>query len=83
MVVSTIEHSDVYGGAGGYAILSTATDTNGKVGMSGGYADGLQVATFRIPTPTTSYIIGEISAGGCVGSMLSGDVQACWARAAS
>jgi LPXTG-motif cell wall-anchored protein len=75
VVVSTIEHSDVYGGAGGYAILSTATDTNGKVGMSGGYAG--RIAGGHIQDSNAhnfSYIIGEISAGGYVGSMLSGDV---------
>ena len=77
VVVTTIEHSDVTGGPGGYAVLATGDldNSKGKVGMAGGYAGGIygghiqdsQAANF-------SYIIGEIAAGGYVGEMQPGDV---------
>lgn len=75
VVVTTIEHSDVTGEPGGYAILATGDLDNSKVGMAGGYAGGIygghiqdsQAANF-------SYIIGEIAAGGYVGEMQPGDV---------
>lgn len=77
VVVTTIEHSDVTGGTGGYAVLATGDlgNSKGKVGMAGGYAGGIygghiqdsQAANF-------SYIIGEIAAGGYVGEMQPGDV---------
>lgn len=77
VVVTTIEHSDVTGETGGYAVLATGNldSSNGKVGMAGGYAGGMygghiqdsQVVNF-------SYIIGEIAAGGYVGEMQPGDV---------
>ena len=73
VVVTTIEHSDVTGGPGGYAVLATGDldNSKGKVGMAGGIYGGhiqdSQAVNF-------SYIIGEIAAGGYVGEMQPGDV---------
>ena len=73
VVVTTIEHSDVTGGTGGYAIL--ATGDKGKVGMAGGYAGGIYGGHIQDSQAVNfSYIIGEIAAGGYVGEMQPGDV---------
>ena len=77
VVVTTIEHSDVTGGTGGYAILATGDlgNSNGKVGMSGGYAGGIYGGHIQdCQAINFSYIIGEIAAGGYVGEMQPGDV---------
>ena len=77
VVVTTIEHSDVTGGTGGYAILATGDlgNSNGKVGMSGGYAGGIYGGHIQdCQAVNFSYIIGEIAAGGYVGELEPGDV---------
>lgn len=77
VVVTTIEHSDVTGGTGGYAILATGdlNKGNGKVGMAGGYAGGMYGGHIQDSQAVNfSYIIGEIAAGGYVGEMQPGDV---------
>lgn len=77
VVVTTIEHSDVTGGTGGYAILATGDldKGNGKVGMAGGYAGGMYGGHIQDSQAVNfSYIIGEIAAGGYVGEMQPGDV---------
>lgn len=77
VVVTTIEHSDVTGGPGGYAVLATGDlDNNkGKVGMAGGYAGGIYGGHIQDSQAVNfSYIIGEIAAGGYVGEMQPGDV---------
>lgn len=77
VVVTTIEHSDVTGGTGGYAILATGNldSSNGKVGMAGGYAGGMYGGHIQDSQAVNfSYIIGEIAAGGYVGEMQPGDV---------
>lgn len=75
MVVTTIEHSDVTGGPGGYAILATGDLDKGKVGMAGGYAGGIYGGHIQDSQAVNfSYIIGEIAAGGYVGEMQPGDV---------
>ena len=75
VVVTTIEHSDVTGGPGGYAILATGDLDKGKVGMAGGYAGGMYGGHIQdSQTVNFSYIIGEIAAGGYVGEMQPGDV---------
>lgn len=75
VVVMTIEHSDVTGGPGGYAILATGDLDKGKVGMAGGYAGGMYGGHIQDSQAVNfSYIIGEIAAGGYVGEMQPGDV---------
>lgn len=77
VVVTTIEHSDVTGGTGGYAILATGDldKGKGKVGMAGGYAGGMYGGHIQNSQAVNfSYIIGEIAAGGYVGEMQPGDV---------
>lgn len=77
VVVTTIEHSDVTGGTGGYAILATGVldNSKGKVGMAGGYAGGIYGGHIQDSQAVNfSYIIGEIAAGGYVGEMQPGDV---------
>ena len=77
MVVTTIEHSDVTGGTGGYAVLATGDldNSKGKVGMAGGYAGGIYGGHIQDSQAVNfSYIIGEIAAGGYVGEMQPGDV---------
>lgn len=77
VVVTTIEHSDVTGGTGGYAILATGVldNSKGKVGMAGGYAGGMYGGHIQDSQAVNfSYIIGEIAAGGYVGEMQPGDV---------
>lgn len=75
VVVTTIEHSDVTGGTGGYAILATGDLDKGKVGMAGGYAGGMYGGHIQDSQAVNfSYIIGEIAAGGYVGEMQPGDV---------
>lgn len=75
VVVTTIEHSDVTGGPGGYAILATGDLDKGKVGMAGGYAGGIYGGHIQDSQAVNfSYIIGEIAAGGYVGEMQPGDV---------
>lgn len=75
VVVTTIEHSDVTGGTGGYAVLATGDKGNGKVGMAGGYAGGMYGGHIQDSQAVNfSYIIGEIAAGGYVGEMQPGDV---------
>ena len=81
VVVSTIEHSNVTGSPGGYAVkaswknnASDATldqvsgDAGGFAGkISGGHMQDCNVYNF-------SYIIGQITAGGYVGDMKPGSV---------
>ena len=75
VVVTTIEHSDVTGEPGGYAILATGDLDKGKVGMAGGYAGGMYGGHIQDSQAVNfSYIIGEIAAGGYVGEMQPGDV---------
>lgn len=77
VVATTIEHSDVTGGTGGYAVLATGdlNKGNGKVGMAGGYAGGMYGGHIQDSQAVNfSYIIGEIAAGGYVGEMQPGDV---------
>ena len=72
VVVTTIEHSDVTGGPGGYAILATGDLDKGKVGMAGGYAGGMYGGHIQDSQAVNfSYIIGEIAAGGYVGEAIA------------
>lgn len=76
VVVTTIEHSDVYGMPGGMAILADGTDPDdGKVGKSGGFAGNIYGGHIQNShCKNFSYIIGQEMAGGYVGNMEPGNV---------
>ena len=76
VVASMIEYSDVYGAAGGYAVLASGKDTQtGAIGHAGGYA-GLIAGghTQNSNAYNFSHIIGQICAGGYVGELEPGSV---------
>lgn len=82
VVVSTVEHSSVYGAPGGYAVLASggsangsATDENGDLGHAGGFAGlvlGGQIQDSN--AYNFSHIIGQESAGGYAGTAEPGNV---------
>ena len=74
VVVSTIEHSDVQGAAGGFSVIADGTDSSGKVGMAGGYAGGVFGGHIQNShCKNFYYIIGQEAAGGYVGNMEPGN----------
>lgn len=81
VVVSTIEHSDVTGGPGGFAVkasmVNTASDAskNDVLGDAGGFAGRISGGHIQNSNSYNfSYIIGQITAGGYVGGMEPGSV---------
>ena len=75
VVVTTIEHSDVHGSPGGFAIIADGTDSGNIVGMSGGFAGNISGGHIQDSHSWNfSYIIGEEAAGGYVGNMQPGNV---------
>ena len=81
VVVSTIEHSDVTGGSGGFAIKAswknTASDASEDdvLGDAGGFAGRISGGHIQNSNSYNfSYIIGQITAGGYVGGMEPGSV---------
>lgn len=81
IVVSTIEHSDVTGGIGGYSVLAGTADhrnANNKpdpLGMAGGFAGDIEGGHIQDSSSHEFvYIIGQVSAGGYVGTMQPGAV---------
>ncbi len=73
VVVTTVEHSDVFGGPGGFAVL--ADGSSHTVGKAGGFAGSLSGGHIQDSHANNfSYIIGEEAAGGYVGHMEPGDV---------
>lgn len=81
VVVSTIEHSDVTGGIGGYSVLaSTADHRNANnepdpLGMAGGFAGDIEGGHIQDSSSHEFvYVIGQVSAGGYVGTMQPGAV---------
>lgn len=75
VVVTTVEHSDVYGAAGGYAVRAAAQDGNDLVGHAGGFAGTITGGHIQDShAHNFSHIIGRESAGGYVGEMKPGDV---------
>ncbi|WP_283128695.1 LPXTG cell wall anchor domain-containing protein [Allofournierella massiliensis] len=87
MVVTTIEHSNVTGAAGGYSVLasngvskSSDSGSSGVVGRSpeghaGGFAGIINGGHIQNSNAHNfEYVIGQISAGGYVGEMKPGDV---------
>lgn len=75
VVVTTIEHSDVYGYPGGFAVIADGVDGNNIVGMAGGFAGSIYGGHIQDShSRNFSYIIGEETAGGYVGNMEPGNV---------
>ena len=81
VVVSTIEHSDVTGNVGGFAIKATWKNTasdasvNDILGDAGGFAGKISGRHIQDSNVNNfSYIIGQITAGGYVGDLEPGNV---------
>ena len=81
VVVSTIEHSNVTGGPGGFAVKasmkSTASDASADdvLGDAGGFAGKISGGHIQNSNSYNfSYIIGQITAGGYVGDLQPGSV---------
>lgn len=81
VVVSTIEHSNVTGCPGGYAIRAswknTASDASADdvYGDAGGFAGKISGGHIQdCNAYNFSYVVGQITAGGYVGSMKPGSV---------
>ena len=81
VVVSTIEHSDVTGNTGGFAVQSSLVNTESDaseddiLGNAGGFAG--KIAGGHIQDSNSynfSYIIGQVTAGGYVGDLEPGNV---------
>ncbi len=82
VVVSTIEHSNVYGAPGGFSVLASthvnlhdgAFDEHG-VSYAGGFAARISGGHIQDSSCYNfAYIIGEVAAGGYAGEMVPGDV---------
>ena len=81
VVVSTIEHSNVTGGPGGFAVKAsmknTASDASADdvLGDAGGFAGKISGGHIQNSNSYNfSYIIGQITAGGYVGDLQPGSV---------
>ena len=75
VVVTTIEHSDVQGAGGGFSVIADGTDSNGKVGMSGGYAGAVYGGHIQNShCKNFYYIIGQEMSGGYAGNIEPGNV---------
>ena len=81
VVVSTIEHSNVTGSVGGFAVKAswknTASDAseNDVLGDAGGFAGKISGGHIQDSNANNfSYIIGQITAGGYVGDLEPGNV---------
>ena len=81
VVVSTIEHSNVTGGLGGFAVKAswknTASDASADdvLGDAGGFVGKISGGHIQNSNSNNfSYIIGQITAGGYVGGMEPGSV---------
>ena len=81
VVVSTIEHSDVTGNVGGFAVKATWENTasdasaNDILGDAGGFAGKISGGHIQDSNANNFfYIIGQITAGGYVGDLQPGNV---------
>lgn len=90
VVVSTIEHSDVFGGVGGFAVLSSEASlpagdlgdgsanpgsSKNPVGSAGGFAGEVKGGHIQDSNSYNfSYIVGQVKAGGYAGGIAPGDV---------
>lgn len=75
VMASTVEHSNVYGHAGGFSVLASDTGSFGAVGHAGGFAgkvSGGQIQDCNVDN--FAYIIGQIAAGGYAGEIEPGSV---------
>ena len=75
VMASTVEHSNVYGHAGGFSVLASGTDSFGAVGHAGGFVgkvSGGQIQDCNVDN--FAYIIGQIAAGGYAGEIEPGSV---------
>lgn len=90
VVVSTVEHSDVNGGTGGFAVLATETSlpegdlgdgsadpgsAANPVGSAGGFVGEVKGGHIQDSNSCNfSYIVGQVKAGGYAGGIAPGDV---------
>lgn len=90
VVVSTVEHSDVNGGTGGFAVLATETSLPegdlgdgsadpgseaNPVGSAGGFVGEVKGGHIQDSNSYNfSYVIGQVKAGGYAGGIAPGDV---------
>ena len=75
VVASTVEHSDVEGAAGGFAVLANGKDDTGVIGHAGGFAGCVSGAHLQDANCRNfSYIIGQTAAGGYAGTVEPGSV---------
>ena len=92
VVVSTVEHSHVSGGTGGFAVLASETglentqvgsgvatpgSAENPVGSAGGFAGAIAGGHIQDSNVLNfSYVIGQVEAGGYAGGMAPGSVAA-------
>lgn len=90
VVVSTVEHSHVSGGTGGFAVLASETglentqigsgvatpgSSKNPVGSAGGFAGAIAGGHIQDSNVLNfSYIVGQVEAGGYAGGMAPGNV---------
>ncbi len=76
VVTSTVEHSDVVGAPGGFAVLANGKSADGTVyGMAGGFAGNIAGGHIQNSNVKNfSYVIGQIAAGGYTGNLVPGNV---------
>ena len=75
VVVSTIEHSNVNGNPGGFAVKASDTSAKDVLGDAGGFAGKISGGHIQNSNANNfSYIIGQITAGGYVGDLEPGNV---------
>lgn len=75
VMTSTVEHSDVYGHAGGFSVLASGEDGFGAVGHAGGFAGKISGGHIQdCNVDNFAYVIGQIAAGGYVGELVPGSV---------
>ena len=90
VVVSTVEHSHVSGGVGGFAVLASETglentqvgsgvatpgSSKNPVGSAGGFAGAIAGGHIQDSNVLNfSYVIGQVEAGGYAGGMAPGSV---------
>ena len=81
VVVSTIEHSNVTGNVGGFAVkaswknIASDASANDILGDAGGFAGKISGGHIQDSNANNfSYIIGQITAGGYVGNLEPGNV---------
>lgn len=95
VVVSTVEHSDVNGGTGGFAVLATETSlpegdlgdgsadpgsAANPVGSAGGFVGEVKGGHIQDSNSYNfSYIVGQVKAGGYAGGIAPGDAASVFA----